>query len=69
MSVALGVVAQTEQHPQARGVDDIDSTEVERDVSETCRADVRHRVPELVGGREVKCADHNDRDLVSAVLD
>jgi hypothetical protein len=32
-------------------------------------AAVRQRVPELVGGREVKCADHNDRDLVSAVLD
>ena len=69
VSVALGVVAQAEQHPKARGVDEIDSTKVQRNVSDSCRADLRHRLPELVGGREVQFAHHNDRDLVTAVLD
>ena len=67
--VSLGVVAEAEQHSQPCGVDDVDLTEIQHDLSGSCRPQLPNLFCEPVGRREVKFAHRSDRHLVAAPHD
>ena len=67
--VSLGVVAEAEQHSQPCGVDDVDLTEIQHDLSGSCRPQLPNLFCEPVGRREVKFAHRSDRHLVAVPHD